>query len=205
VSPRRTSDAAAGAVGPSGWLDDQRHELARTQLLDAAARLFVEQGVAAVGMADVARAAGCSRATLYRYYANRDELRVAFVDREARRIGDEVAAAAADVGDPREQLVVAVLAALAAVRRDETLMAWFTADSAGVAVGAAHASGVIERLAATFLGPPDALDDDARLRSDWLVRSIVSLLVTPAPSSADERALVERFVAPVVAPRRSRR
>ena len=64
MSPRRTSDAAAGAVGPSGWLDDQRHELARTQLLDAAARLFAEHGVVAVGMADVARAAGCSRATM---------------------------------------------------------------------------------------------------------------------------------------------
>jgi len=66
-----------------GWLDEPRHELARAQLLDAAAELFADRGVAAVGMADVARAAGCSRATLYRYYANRDELRAAFVGRRA--------------------------------------------------------------------------------------------------------------------------
>lgn len=32
-------------------------------------------------MADVARAAGCSRATLYRYFADRDELRLAYMDR----------------------------------------------------------------------------------------------------------------------------
>lgn len=204
MSPTRGREAAT-AGSATGWLDDQRHELARSQLLDAAAGLFVEHGVAAVGMADVARAAGCSRATLYRYYANRDELRAAFVDREARRIGDEVAVAAAGIADPQEQLVVAVLAALASVRRDATLLAWFTADSAGLAVGAAHASGVIERLAAAFLGAAGDLDDDARLRSDWLVRSIVSLLVTPGASADHERVLVERFVAPVVAGRRSRR
>ena len=183
-----------------GWLDEPRHELARAQLLDAAAELFADRGVAAVGMADVARAAGCSRATLYRYYANRDELRTAFVDREAQRIGAEIARAVAAVADPGEQLVGAVLAALDAVRRDDTLMAWFTADNAGTAVGVAHASGVIERLAASFLGSSADVDDDTRLRSEWLVRSIVSLLVTPAGSPADERALVERFVAPVVVP-----
>lgn len=185
------------AAGPR-WLDDQRHELAREQILDAAAASFADRGVAAVGMAEVARAAGCSRATLYRYYANRDELRAAFVDREARRIGAEVTAAVAGIADPAEQLVVAVLTALEAVRGDDTLMTWFSADNAGTAVGVAHASGVIERLAATFLGDRDAIDADTRARSDWLVRSIVSLLVTPAPTPADERALVARFVAPVV-------
>jgi AcrR family transcriptional regulator len=182
--------------GDARWLDDQRQELARVQLLDAAASLFAERGVASVGMADVARAAGCSRATLYRYYANRDELRAAFVDREARRIGDEVLAAVATIADPAEQLVAAVLAALTAVRRDETLMSWFTADNAGTAVDHAHASAVIGRLATAFVGSAD--DVDRRLRSDWLVRSIVSLLVTPAGSAKDERVLVERFVAPAV-------
>ena len=181
----------------SGWLDEQRHAAAVDQIVDAAARLFAEKGVAAVGMAEVARAAGCSRATLYRYFDSRDAVRAAFVDREARRIGAEVIAAVAAIADPHEQLVAAVVAALGAVRRDETLMTWFTAANAGTAVGVAHASGVIAALATSLLGD-DAGDDDQRARSDWLVRSIVSLLVTPGASAADERRMVEVFVAPVV-------
>jgi AcrR family transcriptional regulator len=188
------------SAGGAGWLDEERHELAREQLLDAAAERFADRGVAAVGMAEVARAAGCSRATLYRYYANRDELRAAFVDREARRIGAEIAAAVARVADPRQQLVEAVLAALTAVRGDETLTSWFTADNAGTAVGVAQASAVISGLASGFLGDPDSLDPDVRARSDWLIRCIVSLLAVPAAMPDDERTLVERFVAPVVVP-----
>ena len=189
----------------SGWLDEQRHAAAVDQIVDAAARLFAEKGVAAVGMAEVARAAGCSRATLYRYFDSRDAVRAAFVDREARRIGAEVIDAVATIVDPHEQLVAAVLAALGAVRRDETLLTWFTAANAGTAVGAAHASSVIRALATSLLGDED--DDDQRARSDWLVRSIVSLLVTPGASAADERRIVATFVAPVVAvtDRRDRR
>jgi AcrR family transcriptional regulator len=179
-----------------GWLDGARHDLAREQLLDAAAVLFAEHGVASVRMAEVARAAGCSRATLYRYYANRDELRAAFVDREARRIGADIAESVAGIDDPHDQLVTAVVAALRAVRRDATLMAWFTSDNAGTALDVAHASTVIARLAATFVG--DAPDADRAARADWLVRSIVSLLVTPGPTPAAERTMIERFVAPVL-------
>jgi AcrR family transcriptional regulator len=40
-------------------------------ILDAAARVFSEQGTAA-NLADVAAAGGVSRATLYRYYPNRE-------------------------------------------------------------------------------------------------------------------------------------
>jgi hypothetical protein len=38
----------------------------------------------------------------------------------------------------------------------------------------------------------------ALLRAQWLVRVILSLLATPGASPAEERALVERFVAPAL-------
>ncbi|HPY25671.1 MAG TPA: helix-turn-helix domain-containing protein, partial [Mycobacterium sp.] len=41
------------------------------RILHAAGELFAERGVDAVEMQDIARAAGCSRATLYRYFENR--------------------------------------------------------------------------------------------------------------------------------------
>ena len=182
--------------GDGRWLEDRRSELARGQLLDAAAALFAEHGVASVGMAAVARAAGCSRATLYRYFATRDALRAAFVDREARRIAAAVTGSVATITDPAEQLVEAVVAVLAAVRADATLRSWFTADNAGTAVDVAQASEVIASLAVAFLG--DTAGPDRSARSDWLVRSIVSLLVTPGSSPEAERSMIEQFVAPVV-------
>ncbi len=83
----------------SDWLAADRTDLAADRILDAAAALFSEKGVATVGMADVAKAAGCSRATLYRYFENRRALQYAVVNRESRRIG---AAVVADVKDVHE-------------------------------------------------------------------------------------------------------
>jgi AcrR family transcriptional regulator len=163
------------------------------RILDAAAGLFAERGVNAVGMGEVARAAGCSRATLYRYFADRHELHVAFVHREARRIGRLVAVEAAAVDDPAERLTVAVLASVRHVREAPTLLAWFgTADAASTA-DLAQSSEVIEAL-----GLP-AVGDDGAAR--WLVRVIVSLLIVPGRDAADERQMVERYVVPAVVAR----
>lgn len=43
------------------WLGDTRTSVAAEKILDAAAELFVRDGVAAVGMNEIAKAAGCSR------------------------------------------------------------------------------------------------------------------------------------------------
>src|SRR6202023_1196209 len=50
-----------------------RFDRTAAAILDAAAHVFSEQGTAA-NLADVATAAGVSRATLYRYYPNREAL-----------------------------------------------------------------------------------------------------------------------------------
>ena len=96
------------------WLGAAREELATTRILDAAGELFARDGVAPVGMAEVAEAAGCSRATLYRYFPKRDALRGAFVRREARRLGDELARKVAQTADPAKRFEAAVLGAVAA-------------------------------------------------------------------------------------------
>ncbi|HEU5036809.1 MAG TPA: helix-turn-helix domain-containing protein [Nocardioides sp.] len=152
-----------------------------THILDAAAGLFAQHGVNAVGMGEVARAAGCSRATLYRYFADRHELHRAFVHREARRIGALVAEETSEVTD-------AVLAAVRHVRAAPALLAWFGAADAGTTAVLAQSSEVVEGLGLTAVG------DEAAAR--WLVRVIVSLLIVPGRDETEERALVERFVVP---------
>ena len=172
-------------------------ELAAERILDVAAALFVERGVAGVGMGDVARAAGCSRATLYRYFDSRETLRMAYVHREARRINGELAAYAAAIRDPTARVVESVLETLRRVRRDAALAAWFTPGDSGIAAAVAQSSDVIEGMVAAFLGDPAAPATIRRAR--WLVRVIVSLLTMPGADEHDERSMIEQFVAPVVA------
>lgn len=152
------------------------------QILDAAAVLFAERGVNAVGMGEVAAAAGCSRATLYRYFADRHELHRAFVHREARRIGRLL---------PTGSLADAVVAAVREVRARPELLAWFGAADAGTTASLALSSEVVDGLGLSATGDPDV--------ARWLVRVIVSLLMVPGRDEAEERRLVERFVAPVLA------
>ncbi len=170
------------------WLAEDRSRMATERILDAAGELFVRHGVGAVAMGDVARAAGCSRATLYRYFADRHELHVAFVHREARRVGELVAADAARVDDPGRRLVAAVLSALRHVRAAPELAAWFARGDAVATAELAQSSTVIEALGRTVVDDP--------LAARWVVRVIVSLLIAPGRDGAEERAMVERFVAP---------
>jgi AcrR family transcriptional regulator len=179
-----------------GWLGDERATLASQRILDAAGRLFATTGAAGVGMADVAKAAGCSRATVYRYFESREALRTAFVHREAQRIGAAVAADLAGVSDPRRRLVEAMVASLRRVRDDPILMAWFTGGEEGLVTRLAQSSAVIEGLVAAFLG--DGGDAVVRRRARWVIRVMVSLLVDPVVDESDERKLIEEFVVPVV-------
>ena len=107
------------------WLGERRVEAAADRILDAAETLFTRHGAANVGMNDVATAAGCSRATLYRYFENRDALYTAYVHREAHRVFRELGDRIAGIADPRERLLEAVLAALSSVRESPSLSAWF--------------------------------------------------------------------------------
>ncbi|WP_213576898.1 TetR/AcrR family transcriptional regulator [Rhodococcus sp. USK13] len=181
------------------WMRDERPRVAAERILDVAAQLYVENGINAVGMAEVARAAGCSRATLYRYFDSRQALQLAFVHREARRIGALIAQDVSGTADQQTVIVEAMLTAIRLVRRDPTLAAWFQLGDSGLAAQIAHSSEVIESLGAAFLGQTGLGGEETSRRARWLVRVIVSLLTVPGIDDDDERAMIEQFVAPVIA------
>lgn len=185
------------------WLIGDQASLAADRILDAAGRCFADKGVARTSIGDIAREAGCSRPTVYRYFEDRDALRRAFVHREARRLGAEVAAAVESVRDPGVRLTAAVLAALDRVRANPTLAAWFAGGDAGAATHVGGSSAVIESMVAASLGEPS--DEATRERARWVVRIVLSLLAMPGRDRAEEQVLIQRYVVPVVVPRRTRR
>jgi AcrR family transcriptional regulator len=182
------------------WLAGRRTELAADRILDAAEKLFAERDAATVGMNDVARAAGCSRATLYRYFESRDVLHTAYVQREAERLYRQLTERLGGLADPRARLIEGMISALRSVRENPALSSWFTATNRPIGGDMAQRSGVVGALAEGFvrsLGDGEPVEPRAR----WLVRVLTSLLVFPPRDEAEERAMLEDFVAPVVLPR----
>jgi AcrR family transcriptional regulator len=172
------------------WLAQERTTLAAERILDAAGELFAERGISGVSMGEVAAAAGCSRATLYRYFADRRELHVAFVHREGRRVGALVAGDIATVQDGQARVVAAVMSSVRRVRANPHLAAWFEGGDAALTSELVGASDVLDSLGLGLTG--DAL------AARWLVRVVVSLLSMPGHDEDEERELVARFVAPTL-------
>jgi AcrR family transcriptional regulator len=183
------------------WLAAQRGEVAADRILDAAEQLYTERDQASIGMNEIARAAGCSRATLYRYFENRDALRTAYVHRETHRLGRAIAERIGGIADPRQRLVASVIAALRMVRESPALSSWFTVSRPPIGGELAGQSEVITALAAAFVNSLGAEDPAVvERRARWVVRVITSLLLYPGRDEADERAMIEEFVVPIVTP-----
>lgn len=197
---RPTCPSIRGPAVPDAWLAPERADLAAQRILDVAEELFVTQGIPAVTMRALADAAGCSRATLYRHFPGKAEVLAAYVDRAASTLAAEVATATRHITEPGDRIVAAMVAAVAGVRANPALIAWFTPETAGGSADLALLSPIIEADAEAILSAtlPDVGADDLRERARWMVRVIVSLLTTPGESPEHERAMLTRFVVPVV-------
>ena len=171
-----------------------RHDDAETavgRILDAAGRVHLRKGVRATTMADVAGEAGCSRATLYLYFANRGELRAAVRNRAALHVAQRIV----DQLDPdlavAERITTAAVLALDLVRSSPELMVWFDEADAGLTHELATSSEVISAIA---IGLTDGAEPTAttRLGARLLVRIIVSYLMTP--DAENERPAIAQLV-----------
>jgi len=191
---------------PGDWLAARRTEVAADRILDAAGELFAQQEAATVGMHEIASAAGCSRATLYRYFENRDALYTAYVHREAYRLYREMTDQINSVVDPRERLIEGMMASMRNVRESPALASWFATTQRPIGAEMAEQSEVIRALTEAFvisLAPDDP--EVVALRARWLVRVMTSLFLFPGHDEADERAMLEEFVVPMVVPNQPER
>jgi len=183
------------------WLGAHRTEAAADRILDAAEQLYTQRDSDSIGMNEIARAAGCSRATLYRYFENREALRTAYVHRETHRLGRAIKEQIDGIDESRERLIASITATLRMVRSTPALASWFAVTRPPIAGELAERSEVIAALAAAFvgsLGPQEPAIVERRAR--WVVRVITSLLLFPGRDEADERAMIEEFVVPIVMP-----
>lgn len=180
------------------------------RILDATVVLVARWGVAKTTLADVAKAAGCSRATLYRAFPGGKQ---ALFDALARRELRAYLGAIVDAVDAADDLADAVTRALVVATR-------LLRDHDAVQFVLEHEPGVllpflgfkqVDRLyavIATAVGPPLARfvePERAGWLAEWLTRTFLTYLFRPSPLVdlavvEDTRRLVERFVLPAFAP-----
>jgi AcrR family transcriptional regulator len=187
----------------------------RELLLDAAADAAVGVGWASARMADVARAAGVSRQTLYYEFRSKDALGEALAMREAERyMAGADAALTGSEGSPAEAVAAGARYTLTAAAENPLLKAVLTDDSGSLlpylttraeAILAAARDHLTEHVRERWPG----LDGDDVVRAaDMVNRLTLSHLVLPGgrPNEvADDIAhLVDRLL-PVPSHRRPER
>lgn len=175
----------------------------RTVLLDAAVRCFVAAGITRTTMEDIVREAGVGKATLYRYFANKDAVVDALVERERLRFDRLLREAAAEGAEAADGLLRAFVAGLQFLRRHpmltkslaeepDRLLPYLTTRSGPIA-----ASGL-----AVFSDLVTAGVVDGTLRSDlhiaWTAETLFRLLlsfftVPPITLPLDDEAAVQTY------------
>lgn len=172
--------------------------------VDALLRCVARHGLAKTTVADIAREADCSPATLYRYFATRQGVVSAAVRAETERVVGLTHAAAA-AADSLEDAVVAMLLVggrelgehpalrFVADFEPELLLPHLTFGGGDQFLRAA--ADALAPALVRFLGP------DATRGAEWIVRIALSLWLSPsAPVSLSSRDDLHRYVRAFVLP-----
>ena len=117
TAPLRDGATASLRDGATASLRDG----ASDSILDAALVEFEQHGIRRVALDDVARRAGVSRTTIYRRFANRDDLVAAVMDRENARLFADIAVELKNARLQSNYYVEAFTAAMVRSRRHRVL------------------------------------------------------------------------------------
>jgi AcrR family transcriptional regulator len=189
---------------------------ARERLVDAAEACIDRFGLAKTTLEDIAGEAAVSRATVYRYFANRDELMLAVLlrdlDRSRERDLEEFFEGADDPAAFGRALVDAAVYLLSAIRNSPKLQLLLqregpgftsTISGASEALFAQWIDDVAPYLAAAQTAGLLRSDLDAAETAEWILRIILSLLTIEAPrhhSPEEEHRLMTSYVIPALLP-----
>jgi AcrR family transcriptional regulator len=183
---------------------------ARERILAAAERCIDRHGIRKTTMDDVACEVGLSRPSVYRYFADRDDLLIELITRHARALLDRARKSVARQGSLADQLVETVLYTADHGRRDP--LTRHCIDPDGTSLGRRMiASGTKEIIRAELWDPVlDAAVANSELppglaRSDihlWLGSVTVMVMRGLEDGDGDVRryrSILRRFVVPAFA------
>lgn len=185
----------------------------RGRVCDAALACMARWGLTKTTLEDVAREAGCSRATIYRtFQGGKPEVMAEVLRREVARFTAQVdaAVAAADPDDLTDVVVAGVVAAARFLRSHRPLAYLFAHEPDVILPWVSfHRIDVVHGIATDVAGPhlrrfvADADDPDlaAARAAELLVRTVLSYVLNPSPGHhltdpTQARRLLSTYVVP---------
>jgi AcrR family transcriptional regulator len=176
-----------------------------TRVLDGALACIARVGVGKTTLDDVAREAGCARATVYRTFPGKQALFRALLDREVEVLGARVLAAGAEADTLADAVVSAMLTAADTFRTHPALAFVLEHEPEIVAPQLSFERGSALLLAASTVAAPAFSRflpaDRAQRLGEWVARLTLSYLCNPSEhvhldDAAYVRALVVDYVLP---------
>jgi AcrR family transcriptional regulator len=175
------------------------------RILDGTLSCVAQWGMAKTTLDDVAREAGCSRATIYRTFpGGKPSIMRAAGEREVRRFLDDLSTRLETASSLREMLTVALVEGVTAIRTHEVLQ-YLIAHEPGPVLALVAFDGLhpLLTLAAEFGGPtleqyltPEA----ARATAEWTVRMIVTHFIEDCCFDLTDPVVADRMVATYLLP-----
>lgn len=175
-------------------LDDELEEPTKTRILEAAHECFMQLGIRKTTLHTVARVAEVSRGTVYRYFADREELIDATIEHRAHKYYSDAADAMAGQATLPEQVgaFAEVISRNVSDFHDHRLL---DGEQRLMRLSASDKAGALRRMS-HFLVPyvqaakergEVGADVDDREGAEHLARLLMSITTTPVSSAFDVR------------------
>jgi AcrR family transcriptional regulator len=191
------------------WLNEERQELAVERILEAAGEVFLQDGIRGARMAKIAEAAGCARATLYRYFPNKEALLHAYMARVAEEFGAILYERLRGLQSLGERIIEAAAVSVELIREREDLAPFFSEEGLGLTAQLTSEAGSMrERLALQIERGSRSGRIKGQLRKDvsadeaaeWVTRAILSFSLLPGESRDPEtlRKYLKKMLIPAL-------
>ncbi len=177
------------------WLNEERQEIAVARILEAAREVFLRDGIRGARMGKIAEAAGCSRATLYRYFPNKEAVLHAYMVRVAQDFGEVLDDKLRGLDSLSDRIVEAVAVSVELIWEREDVAPFFSEEGLGLTAQlTSNTAAMRERLAGQIESESRSDRIQGRLRSEvsaddaaeWLTRVILSFSVLPGEAETPE-------------------
>lgn len=191
------------------WLNEERQEIAVARILEAAREVFLGDGIRGARMGKIAEAAGCSRATLYRYFPNKEAVLHAYMVRVAQDFGEVLDEKLRGLDSLSDRIVEAVAVSVELIREREDVAPFFSEEGLGLTAQlTSNTAAMRERLAGQIESESRSDRIQGRLRSEvsaddaaeWLTRVILSFSVLPGEAGTPEalRKYLKKMLTPAL-------
>ena len=192
--------SASTAAAPAS--NDSKTKPVRERLLDAAEGCLEQFGPQKTSMEDVARAAGMSRATVYRYFENRDALLLGVASRQSSALAAEAINYLGQFNTISDWMVEGLLFTLRELPHRPVFASLVTSLDSSASGSLFLGSTGLVQIGVNVLQPMFANakaqgllrdDVDPEMLVEWLLRMLWTYLNAPSQVATDEEGMRKLF------------